>query len=403
MKIGIISPFPELGVTHIDGGGVPAYTKNLAKELSKTEEVTIFCEKIEECKNEYTDSLIHIRRSWRKGYTYPLQIWLNCLRTKIDVFHVQHEYFLYGGILSAMLFPFLLMLLVTKAPIIVTLHGIISRADLDKISEENNSLPNSVKMFMLKINIWEIGLFSKKIIVHDKFLKEILSKEYTLNNSKIIVIPHGVENMEIYNDIAAKKILNFSQKKVILFFGYLVKRKGLEVLIEAFQNLEKERNDTVLVIGAGKNPRLKENKEYQNYYNKIKTKAEQIPNVFFIGFIPETKLKTYVSAADIIVFPYSAPIAASGALTYAISFGKIVLCSDIITFKDLVQSDTLLFKANDSKNLHKRLIELLTMNQKDHESLQDLIKNIRNDYSWANIAHKTLDIYKTMIKKEINV
>lgn len=399
MKVGIVSPYPGKDSTHVNSGGVNAYTKNLAQELAQKSEVTIFCDKINDYPSIYSDSRVQIIRCWRKGLSYPFHIWSKSLRSNMDIFHVQHEYFLYGGLLSAMIFPLLLLLLNIKAPVIVTLHGIISKENVNKLSGSNNNLPNLLKLLILRINLWQIILLSGKIIVHEKFIKKILINEYSINDSKILVIQHGIEKIVPLDEEIAKEKLNIPYHKVILFVGYLTERKGLEILMEAFEKIEKETRNTILIIGAGENPRLKDHKDYQMYYNRIKSKAQSIQNVRFVGFIPEDELKIYLSGSDIIVFPYSVAVAASGALHMALGFNKLVLCSDIIAFKNLISIQSLLFRTDDTEDLCVKLLNLLSLSQKDIESLKDTIRSLRDEYTWNNISLKTLEAYNKVLKK----
>ena len=178
----------------MNDGGVIAYTKNLAKGLSQWSDVTVFCEKNDNSPTSYSDSQVKVIRCWRKGPSYPFYIWFKCFRSKFDIFHVQHEYFLYGGFLSAIIFPLLLLFLNIYAPVIVTVHGVISKQNVNKLSDSNRPL-NQIKLSILKANLRLIDLFSIKLIVHDKFIKDVLIEEYTLKSDKIDVIPHGIEEV----------------------------------------------------------------------------------------------------------------------------------------------------------------------------------------------------------------
>lgn len=399
MEIGIVSVFPEEGEKHVSSGGIEGYTINMVQELSKLSTVTIFAEKKDAFKSNYDESGVHVVRCWKKGILYPLQIWLSSLSSNIDIFHIQHEYYLYGGILSAMIFPLLVLLLRSRAPVVITLHGVISYKHLDKL--ELNELPflKGFIMAVLKINLRQISCLSNTIIVHDDYLKEVIEKEYGIETSKVLVISHGIEPNATMDSEKARKILNISANKVILFFGYLSKRKGLEQLIEAFVKVKDDFPDALLIIGTGKNPRLSKKVEYIEYYNYIQTKAKEDDAIRFVGFIPETELKTYISAADVIVFPYSIPISASGPLSISLGFNRLVLCSDIPTFKEIIKTDKLLFRAGSSEDLYTKLKDVLNLSIDKNNPLLKLLAEIRNDYSWYKISLKTLATYTRLLEK----
>ena len=399
MEIGIVSVFPAEGEKHVSSGGMEGYTNNLVQELSKLSTVTIFAEKKEAFKSNYEESGVHVIRCWEKGILYPFQIWLSSLRSNTDVFHIQHEYYLYGGILSAIIFPLLVLLLRSRAPVVITFHGVISYKHLDEL--QLNELPFLFRLIMavLKVNLRQISWLSNKIIVHDDYLKEVIEKEYGVKTSKVLVINHGIEHNATMDSVKARNILNISANKVILFFGYLSKRKGLEQLMEAFIKVKDDLPDTLLIIGAGKNPRLSKKLEYMEYYNYIQTKAKEVDAIRFVGFIPETKLKIYISAADVIVFPYSIPISASGPLSISLGFNKLVLCSDIPTFKKIIKTDKLLFRAGSSEDLYTKLKDILSLSIDKNNPLLKLLAEIRNDHSWYNISLKILATYTRLLEK----
>jgi glycosyltransferase involved in cell wall biosynthesis len=399
MEIGIVSVFPEKGEKHVSSGGIEGYTINMVQELSKLSTITIFAEKKDAFKSNYEESGVHVVRCWNRGILYPFQIWLSSLSSNIDIFHIQHEYYLYGGILSAMIFPLLVLLLRSRAPVVITFHGVISYKHLDKL--ELNELPflKGFIMAVLKVNLRQISCLSNTIIVHDDYLKEVIEKEYGIETSKVLVISHGIEPNATMDSEKARKILNISANKVILFFGYLSKRKGLEQLMEAFVKVKDDFPDILLIIGTGKNPRLSKKVEYIEYYNYIQTKAKEVDAIRFVGFIPETELKTYISAADVIVFPYSIPISASGPLSISLGFNRLVLCSDIPTFKEIIKTDKLLFRAGSSEDLYTKLKDILNLSIDKNNPLLKLLAEIRNDYSWYKISLKTLATYTRLLEK----
>jgi glycosyltransferase involved in cell wall biosynthesis len=400
MEIGIVSVFPAEGQKHVSSGGIEGYTNNMVQELSKLSTVTIFAEKKDSLKSNYEESAIHVIRCWEKGILYPFQIWLSSLSYKTDIFHIHHEYYLYGGILSAMMFPLLVLLLRSRAPVVITFHGVLSYKFLDELELYELPFLKRLIMAVLKVNLRQISYLSNKIIVHSDYLKEVIEKEYGVKTSKILVLRHGIELNTTMHSGEAKKILNISANKVILFFGYLSKRKGLEQLIEAFVKVKNDLPNTLLIIGAGNNPRLSNKVEYAKYYNYIQTKAKEVDIIRFIGFIPETKLKMYISAADVIVFPYSIPISASGPLSISLGFNKLVLCSDIPTFKEIIKTDELLFSAGSSEDLYRKLKYILSLSVDKNSSLLKLIEEIKNDHSWYKISLQTLETYTRLLEKK---
>src|SRR2546425_1154467 len=73
-------------------------------------------------------------RVWQTNHlSYPFRILKACVGLRPNLIHLNHEYLLYGRPAYGALFPFLLILLrLTRAPVVVTMHCVIPREALAK-------------------------------------------------------------------------------------------------------------------------------------------------------------------------------------------------------------------------------------------------------------------------------
>lgn len=128
------------------------------------------------------------------------------------------------------------------------------------------------------------------------------SKEFFISaNSdpdKIFIAPNAsILQLDKRKILSAKKIkekLGLQNKKIILYFGQLIERKGVNYLIEAFARLENQISDIFLLI-MGSGDKLKELENLCSQFN--------IKNFQFLGFIPEREKAFYISLADIFILP----------------------------------------------------------------------------------------------------
>ncbi len=88
----------------------------------------------------------------------------------------------------------------------------------------------------------------------------------------------------------SKADLGLEGHKVVLCLSYLVKRKGIQYLIEAFHALG--RDDTILVI-AGDGP----------YRRNLKEQASSTSNIVFAGYVEGEVKASYYAAADVFILP----------------------------------------------------------------------------------------------------
>jgi glycosyltransferase involved in cell wall biosynthesis len=125
----------------------------------------------------------------------------------------------------------------------------------------------------------KMGANPKKIFISPN----IVDNEYFIQKRKIY---H--QNKELY-----KKNISLCDKKIILFVGSLIERKGLEFLLKAYKILKNKMDFISLVIvgeGVLKN-------ELQNLCTK-----EKIKDVHFTGWLDEDKIM-YYGISDVFVIP----------------------------------------------------------------------------------------------------
>lgn len=142
------------------------------------------------------------------------------------------------------------------------------------------------------------------------------------------------------------KPLEFKNKKVILFLGYLTKGKGVDNLIKAFNQLN--IHDAVLLIaGAG---------EQENNLKKLASNK----NIHFLGYVEGIKKANCFSSADFFVFPTHYDVWGF-VVNEALYYGLPVISSDKACASELIESGKTGFvvEDNDIEELAKRMDELL--------------------------------------------
>jgi glycosyltransferase involved in cell wall biosynthesis len=114
---------------------------------------------------------------------------------------------------------------------------------------------------------------------------------------KIMIVPFYASVLQINPQIkkfAIELRSRFGDKVVILYFGRLIKKKGVDYLIRAFANLQKEFRRVVLLL-AGEGP---ERLNLEKLCREL-----QLSDVVFTGAVDERIKPAYFLAADIYVYP----------------------------------------------------------------------------------------------------
>jgi glycosyltransferase involved in cell wall biosynthesis len=389
-----------------EGGGVSTYTKNLVQSFDFSNlDLTIlanYSNKRSQSEH-FSNKCIKIVDCWTEGLLYPFQIFKALCRNKPRVVHVQHEYFIFGTTFSSALFPLLAVFAkFLRVKFIVTLHGVVSLAEirdpeLSSIGNENlNGMPKWLSQMGMLFLTRLITDFSERIIVLNNAHRNVLTREYHCSPNKIIVVPHGVPKSEIIAQNVAKEKLGLNGQKVALYFGYITKYKGIDILVKAFKRIVDPR--FVLIIGGALHPRLKNDPEYKRFWNSIMKEMETDKRIKFVGFIPDDILSTYISASDIVVFPYIASFSTGGPMNITLGHHKAVIASKISSFSDVLPASGV-FKTGSVSDLSRVLSK--TLSDAEFTSfLSASTKSVADERSWEKIAKATISLYQMVLNNE---
>lgn len=223
-------------------------------------------------------------------------------------------------------------------------------------------------------------------IVHSKkglkALKEIKPNAYIKKHPLPIYDFFKYKN--ISKDEAQKKI-NVSGK-VILYFGFVRKYKGLIYLIQAMPLVLKEYDVNLLIVGE-----FWENKE--NYLKEIK-KLNIIKKVQIIDkYIPNEDVNLYFSSADVVVLPYISATQ-SAIIQIAYGFDKPVISTKVGGIPEVVKNGIAGFVVppENPKALARAIISFY----KDNKG-KEFIKNIKKEkkkFEWNKLVNAIEELVK---------
>jgi glycosyltransferase involved in cell wall biosynthesis len=128
---------------------------------------------------------------------------------------------------------------------------------------------------------------------------------------------------------ARKKLSLPENEKIILFFGFIRKYKGLDLLLEAM-NDTRIRQSGIKLLVAGEFYEKRE--EYDALVAKLGIESQLLLRT---DFIPDSEVSTYLSAADFVIQPYR-NATQSGVTPLAYHFEKPMLVTNVGGLPDLV-------------------------------------------------------------------
>ena len=128
--------------------------------------------------------------------------------------------------------------------------------------------------------------WSNKIICNTEYSKSILIEDFKLNTNKIVVIPHGVNNIKYYPKAYDKK-----NTIKLLYIGVLIELKGVQFIIQAIAELQAMGQKAILtIIGDG---------IYKSELLKLAKTLGVENNIIFLGPLFGPELNKKIVDADI--------------------------------------------------------------------------------------------------------
>ncbi len=296
------------------------------------------------------------------------------LNRKID-FDVIHSHFV--GLLTAVQG---IAAKLMKKPFFITIHGI------GMLTE--NKLSQSLIRFDFKL--------TSKVICVSNYVAQLALK-YTDKN-KVIVINNGVDQEKlklIVNRQDIKKKLGLKNEKILLSVAGLVKRKGIDLVIQALPDVIKHYpNLKYFVIGRGA--------EKNNLYEMAKSLG-LLKNIIFIDYVSNEELASFYNICDVFILMSRTLKKEEGIEGFGIAyieasyFGKPVIGGKSGGTSDSIVDSVTGFRVEpENKKEITRKILLLLKNAKLRKKLGKAgAYRVKSQFLWSHSAQKLAQIYKS--------
>lgn len=168
-----------------------------------------------------------------------------------------------------------------------------------------------------------------------------------------------------------------------LYAGRLIKQKGVENILEAFQNLKKKYHNISLTI-AGDGPEFN---EYQEKYSDV--------GITFAGKLNYEELKIKYSNADVFLYPPLWPEGLPTSILEAGLMGCAVISTPMGGITEIIENTKNgLLVSPDGKSLSEAMEKMITDKDMMTSLSVALKKTINDKFSWRKTAEKVLNDMK---------
>jgi len=206
---------------------------------------------------------------------------------------------------------------------------------------------------------------------------------------KKIVLPHPIYDIfgeKVDKQTALKYLHLNSTDKHILFFGFIRKYKGLDLLLEAMAD-NRIRQLGLKLIVAG------EYYEDATYYNQIINKNNLENSVILkTEYIPTQEVRYYFCGADMIVQPYRTATQ-SGVTQIAYHFERPMLVTNVGGLPEIVPNNKVGYVTEiNSKSIADAIVDFYTNDREQIFAQNTIIEKQR--FLWSSFVQGVQDLYE---------
>lgn len=275
-----------------------------------------------------------------------------------------------------------------KGKFVVTIHDLIHQHTQMKRSTTLNPLFFKMKQIGYKKVFKNAVLNSEKILVPSSNVLNLLTKEWAVDNKKIIVTPEAVDDnlISISSQMSKEKSEEILKSldinsKYIFYVGNAHPHKNVEGLIKAFLNLKKTHPDLKLCLAG-----------YDHYFWRRIIKENKLMGIKYLGKINDEQLVALYKNAEMLVIPsfeegFGLP------LLEAMACGCPIVSSNAGSLMEVGGDAAVYFDPKSLENMVERMLAVLD-SDKTKKGLTEKGSVRYKQFSWRKLAEQTLESYR---------
>jgi glycosyltransferase involved in cell wall biosynthesis len=202
--------------------------------------------------------------------------------------------------------------------------------------------------------------------------------------AKLVTHPLYDNFGDILSKEAARQHLQLPQhEKIILFFGFIRKYKGLDLLLEAMPLLPGVK---LLVAGEF----YEDEKQYQEQIDRLDIRSQLILKT---AFIPDSEVKYYLCAADAVIQPYR-NATQSGVTPLAFHFEKPMVVTNVGGLPAMITSnETGIITEPDPGSIAKGITAFYEAGE---NKFIPYIQEKKKQYSWKKMIDQVMELFSSI-------
>ena len=302
---------------------------------------------------------------------------------KPDLVHLQYPTQAYKDRVAINIFPIIFTLAVSRIPLIVTIHDV-----------KTANLLNKLRMITFL-------LCARKIILTAEEERRYLLKIFPNLSSKLEVIHIGA-NIKTFPFSQAERGrirsgLGVKEEEILItHFGYILKKKRLEMIFYALRRLLDEGYKIRLAMISAFDP------ERNSYHARLKGITDRLNlerEIIWTGYCDQEKVSEYLSSSDISLQVYQDGVSfRRGSFMTPLAHGLPIVTTRVEGLPDGLKDhhNIIAVPVGDIKGLADGMKELIASAEL-RKRIGENAKIFSQRFSWRDIAQRHVELYTRLI------
>ena len=232
-------------------------------------------------------------------------------------------------------------------------------------------------------------------LFHATSIAEMKSIRNLGYHQPIALIPNGVNLPDLSNhidkEILTKQFPNLAGKKWLLFLSRIHPKKGLDNLLNIWQNIVNKFPDWHLIIAGS---------DFIGYQTKLENLVTQLnleAKVTFAGMLSGEKKTCALSNADLFILPSHSENFGI-AIAESLSYGVPVVTTKGTPWQDLITHDCGWWVEDNKEALKNALIKAMKLSNTQRQVMGKKGRIlVEKQYSWCFVGKKMAEVYQWIL------
>ncbi|MFT3823440.1 MAG: glycosyltransferase [Chitinophagaceae bacterium] len=245
----------------------------------------------------------------------------------------------------------------------------------------DNVIPHEKRPFDVPFTRYFLKSCDAYVTMSEKVMKDLRSFEPDKPARQVLHPLYDNFGAPVSKEAARTHLGIDQHERIALFFGFIRKYKGLDILLDAMKVLKEQQQNADLsckLLIAGEF--YEDAKAYQDQVEQLGIKDSLILRT---DFIPDSEVKYYLCAADVVIQPYRSATQ-SGVTPLAYHFEKPMIVTNVGSLPDLVPDGKVgLVCEPEPASLAHTIVHYFELGE---NSFIPHLREEKKKYSWDNIT-----------------